>query len=236
MLNLLPQGREEALDEHVVVLRDHVRVPAPDLVVVRQGQRQRVGREAEVGAQALVSQTTDLEQQRAETRQARDSGHRKEVPEQQHRGLPDGPRQLLGGLRVRLVRERVEVLRVPHGVRITNADDHARRVTFRDLVCILPEGLTVSPLRVRGLAGELPQATWRVECRNDVSEEVLGSADQALGLLSSTDLPLLHAEDYPDAPPGRRRQGDVGERFLQHVLILLVVGEDHDVHDLALSA
>mmetsp|Transcript_33930 Transcript_33930/g.97691 ORF Transcript_33930/g.97691 Transcript_33930/m.97691 type:complete len:228 (+) Transcript_33930:1428-2111(+) len=104
---------------------------------------------------------------------------------------------------------------------------------MREPVGPLPHGLLKRPLRVRRLPGDLSEAACRMEGREDPGEHVGGLADEPRGFLPPlVALPLLHPEDYVDAALGQRRLPYVGQCFLHHLLVLLVVRQYNDVEDL----
>mmetsp|Transcript_75459 Transcript_75459/g.212545 ORF Transcript_75459/g.212545 Transcript_75459/m.212545 type:complete len:217 (-) Transcript_75459:638-1288(-) len=169
-MRLLPERRKVALAIHVVVLRDHVHIPAINFRVRGQCQRQRVGGVGECRENLLICQGRELEDKRGMGRCTGHGRHGEDVPHQQDRGLPNSPSPILSRHGQALVSHRAQVLRVPMRVRVAHCEEHAGEVTTQQNGAVLPQGLAVGPLCVRGFAGDLAGHVLGVEGREDVRE------------------------------------------------------------------
>mmetsp|Transcript_78243 Transcript_78243/g.162471 ORF Transcript_78243/g.162471 Transcript_78243/m.162471 type:complete len:283 (-) Transcript_78243:56-904(-) len=121
---------------------------------------------------------------------------------------------------------------MPVCVCVPDREKNTGEIAAQEDGAILSKCLTVGPLRVRRLAGDLAGHVLRVERREDVGEEVRCRRDQSLGLLaSSLSLPLLHRQYHTGPSPGHGRASEVLERIFQHTLVLFVVWQQHYVKD-----
>mmetsp|Transcript_33105 Transcript_33105/g.87540 ORF Transcript_33105/g.87540 Transcript_33105/m.87540 type:complete len:435 (+) Transcript_33105:138-1442(+) len=194
-----PSSGEEALQGHVPILRDEVRVPSvhPHHQLCGDGVRRvrnaggvRVG---QVGQLVLASD---------EGRQPHHGGLRDVVLEVQDRRLPDRqvPVRRLA-LRAAGVEEVVgearEVLRVELAVRVADRED-AMLPLYAHLRDELTDDLFRGPLRVGRLARDLPGQPWRVVGREDGPELILELSCKLVRLRLGSNLPRFHRQHEAD--------------------------------------
>mmetsp|Transcript_48408 Transcript_48408/g.138311 ORF Transcript_48408/g.138311 Transcript_48408/m.138311 type:complete len:253 (+) Transcript_48408:1119-1877(+) len=186
--------------------------------------------------EALVREARELKEDGAVGGDARGSRHRKEVAQQQDRRLPDSPpalvlRQLQG-----LAGHCAEELGVPERVRVAHGQEDLGGVQRRELRGEVPDGLSVGPLAIGRLAGDVPRQALRVEGRHDARKQVGRAAKDAVGLLAAADpLARFHRQHHVHAIARQGRAPEVLQRVHQHLLILLVVWQDDDVGHVGLA-